>query len=46
MKKHLRPMSNRRRKRVHGFLQRMNSRSGRNVLNRRRQKGRRQLIPA
>ncbi|HAM40497.1 MAG TPA: 50S ribosomal protein L34 [Candidatus Omnitrophica bacterium] len=45
MKKNLRPISNRRRHRVHGFLQRMNSGSGRRVLRRRRAKGRWQLIP-
>ncbi|HUC87319.1 MAG TPA: 50S ribosomal protein L34 [Candidatus Saccharimonadales bacterium] len=32
-----------RRKRVHGFLQRMSSRAGRSVLKRRRAKGRSQL---
>ncbi|MBI2884601.1 MAG: 50S ribosomal protein L34 [Candidatus Omnitrophica bacterium] len=46
MKKHLRPKSNIKRKRTHGFLQRMETRGGRNTLNRRRQKGRWQLIPS
>lgn len=34
---------NRRHKRVHGFLQRMSSSTGRNVLKRRRLKGRKKL---
>lgn len=34
---------NRRHKRVHGFLQRMKSTAGRNVLRRRRLKGRKKL---
>ena len=37
--------SNRRRKRVHGFLKRSQSPGGRNVLRRRRQKGRHVLTP-
>lgn len=45
MKKHLRPISNRKRKRSHGFLKRMRTRSGQKTLNRRRQKGRWKLIP-
>ncbi|MBI3319619.1 MAG: 50S ribosomal protein L34, partial [Candidatus Omnitrophica bacterium] len=37
MKKHLRPISIRRRKRTHGFLRRMRTSGGQQVLQRRRQ---------
>ncbi|MBI4323415.1 MAG: 50S ribosomal protein L34 [Candidatus Omnitrophica bacterium] len=45
MKKHLRPISLRKRRSTHGFLVRMRTRGGRKTLNRRRQKSRWQLIP-
>ncbi|MBI3317534.1 MAG: 50S ribosomal protein L34 [Candidatus Omnitrophica bacterium] len=45
MKKTLRPISRLKKKRRHGFRRRMKNRSGREVLRRRRQKGRHRLIP-
>ena len=46
MKKNLRPISRRKRRRTSGFLTRMSTRGGRDVLKRRRRKQRRQLTVA
>lgn len=43
MKKHLRTPTNIRGKRTHGFLVRMKTSTGRDVINRRRRKGRKRL---
>jgi len=45
MKKHLTTPTKKRGRRTHGFLKRMSTRSGRNILKRRRKKGRKYLIP-
>ncbi|NQT46105.1 MAG: 50S ribosomal protein L34 [Candidatus Omnitrophica bacterium] len=43
MKKNLKPKSNLKRKRRHGFRRKMRTRQGRAVIARRRRKGRRKL---
>jgi large subunit ribosomal protein L34 len=45
MKKHLKTPTNIVGRRRHGFLRRMRTKAGRKVLKRRRQKGRKRLIP-
>jgi large subunit ribosomal protein L34 len=46
MKLHLKTPSLRKRKRTHGFLRRMRSKSGQAIFKRRRQKGRKRLSTA
>ena len=45
MKKTLRPKSNLKRKRKHGFRKRMSTRGGKDIIKNRRRKGRKILTP-
>jgi len=43
MKKNLKPISNKKRKRKHGFRKRMKTEDGRKIIKAKRQKGRKKL---